>query len=71
MQEPIYETETDSQTQRADLWLPRGEWRRDALGAWISRSKLLYVERTKSKVLLYSTGDYAPCPLINYNGKEY
>ena len=21
---PIYETETDSQTQRADLWLPRG-----------------------------------------------
>ena len=22
--EPIYETETDSQTQRTDLWLPRG-----------------------------------------------
>ena len=46
MQEPIYETETDSQTYRADLWLPRGERRRDALGAWISRSKLLYAERT-------------------------
>jgi hypothetical protein len=22
--EPIYKTETDSQTQRADVWLPRG-----------------------------------------------
>ena len=22
--EPVYETETDSQTQRTDLWLPRG-----------------------------------------------
>ena len=22
--EPIYKTKTDSQTQRADLWLPRG-----------------------------------------------
>ena len=22
--EPIYEKETDSQTQRTDLWLPRG-----------------------------------------------
>ena len=22
--EPIYKTETDSQTQRTDLWLPRG-----------------------------------------------
>ena len=22
--EPLYETETDSQTQRTDLWLPRG-----------------------------------------------
>ena len=23
--EPIYKTETDSQTQRTDLWLPRGK----------------------------------------------
>ena len=22
--EPMYETDTDSQTQRSDLWLPRG-----------------------------------------------
>ena len=33
--EHIYETETDSQTQRTDLLLPRGMWwRRDGLGIW-------------------------------------
>ena len=31
--EPIYKTETDSQAQRTDLWLPRGgEW--DGLRVW-------------------------------------
>ena len=29
--ELIYKTETDSQTQRMDLWLPRGS---DGLGDW-------------------------------------
>ena len=35
MDEPIYRTETDSQTQRTDLWLPEGrerEW--GELGVW-------------------------------------
>ena len=33
--ELIYETETDSQTQRTYLWLPRGrEWGRDGVGVW-------------------------------------
>ena len=34
--EIIYETETDSQTQRTDWWLPqgRGEWGREGLGVW-------------------------------------
>ena len=33
--EPIYETERDSWTQRTDLWLPGGEaWERDAVGGW-------------------------------------
>ena len=34
--ERIYETETDSQTLRTDLWLPRGRrgWGRDRWGAW-------------------------------------
>ena len=34
--ELIYEAETDSQTLRTDLWLPRGRagWGRDGLGGW-------------------------------------
>ena len=33
--EPIYKTETDSQTQRTDLWLPkRRERGRGGLGLW-------------------------------------
>ena len=33
--EPIYETETESGTQRIDWWLPRvREWETDGLGVW-------------------------------------
>ena len=70
--EPIYETETDSQTQRTDLWLPTGrvgegmEWE-----FGISRCKLLYKELINNKVLLYSTGNYIQYPVINHNGREY
>ena len=32
--EPIYKTETDSQTERTNPWLPRGAWGRDGLGVW-------------------------------------
>ena len=37
----------------------------------ISRCKLLYREWINNKVLLYSTGNYIPYPVINHNGKEY
>ena len=57
--EPIYETETDSQTQRTDSWLPRG--REDGGGMdWefgVSRCQLLYIEWINNRVLLYSTGN--------------
>ena len=72
--EHICETETDSQTQRADVWLPRGkgagggiEW--ELFGT--SRCKLLCIEWIDNKVLLYSTGNYIQYPVINHNGKEY
>ena len=33
--EPVYETETESQTQTADCWWPRaGCWGRDGEGGW-------------------------------------
>ena len=71
--ELIYETLTDSQIERTDLWLPR---RRGGGGGkdWefgISRCKLLYTGQINSKVPLCSTGNYIQYPVINHNGKEY
>ena len=38
--EPRYKTETDSQTQRTDLWLTRGRGRKwDRLGVWGQQMK--------------------------------
>ena len=33
-------------------------------------SKLLYIERINTKVLLYSTGNYIQYPVISHNGKD-
>ena len=71
--EPIYETGTDSQTQRTGLWLPSGRGDEGGMD-WefgVSRCKLVYVEWMNNKVLLYSTGNYIQYPVINHNGKEY
>ena len=69
----MYKTETDSQAQRTDLWLPRGrrggggkDW-----GFGVSRCKLFYMGWINNKVLLYNTGNYIQYPVINHNGKEY
>ena len=71
--EHIYKPETDSQTQKTDLWLPRGKWGWRSMGSEFgtSRCKLLYIEWINNKVLLYSTGNYIQYPVINHNGKEY
>ena len=57
--EQVYKTETDSHTQRIDLWLPRGkgrEWNGWELG--VSRYRLLHLEWVSNEVLLYSTENY-------------
>ena len=67
------EIETDSQTQRTDLGLPRGKENGDGKD-WefgISRCKLLHIEWVSNKVLLYSKRNYIQYPVINHNGKEY
>ena len=69
--ELIYETETDTQTYRIDLWLPRGVGGGMDWEFGVSRCKLVYIEWINNKVLLYSTGDYTQYPMINHNGKEY
>ena len=64
------QTETDSLTQRSDLWLPRvGE-------AWmdwefeVSWYKLWHIEWVDNKVL-YSSGNYIQYPGMNHNWEEY
>ena len=47
-----------------------GRWGRDELGVGIRRCKLLYIEWI-NKVLLQSTGNCIPYPVINHDGKEY
>ena len=71
--ELIYKTETDSQTQRTDLWLPRGRERGGGM-EWefgINRCELVYIGWINDKVLLYSTGTYIQYPVINHNGKKH
>ena len=43
--ESFYNIETDSQTWRADVWLPRGRERRRDWEFGVSRCKLLHLER--------------------------
>ena len=71
--ELTYQTETDSQTQRRVLGLPRSREFWEALD-WAfetSRCKLLCREWTNNKVLLYRTGNYIQYPVANQYGKEY
>ena len=60
--EPIYQT--DSQTQRTDLWLLTGK------EAGVSRRTLLCAGRMHNKVLLCGTENYIQYPVISHNGKE-
>ena len=53
-----FETEIDS--QKTDLWLPKGKKDKGGMD-WefrISRCKLLYIELINNKILLYSTENY-------------
>ena len=41
--ELIYKRETDSQTQKANLWLPKEKGGKDKLGVWINRyTQIIY-----------------------------
>ena len=68
--EPIYRTETDLQTWKTDLWLPRGRGGgEEMIGSFeVSRYRLLQMEGLKNKFILYSTGKYIQYPEISHNG---
>ena len=71
--ELIYETETDPQTEKTDLRLPRGwgSWKGMKWELGINRYKLLYIDWINNKVLRYSTWNYIQSPVINHTGKDY
>ena len=70
--ELIYKTETDSQTQKTKLWLPKGKggWGGDKLEVWDQQIQAT-IYKIDNKHLLYSTGNYIQCFVINHNGKGY
>ena len=69
--ELIYKTETDSQTQKANLKLPKSKrCGRISYEFEISRYKLLHIKKT-TRSYYRSTGNYIQYCVRNYNGKEY
>ena len=69
--EPIYKTETDSQTWRTNLWLPK-EAGRGSGRDWefaVSRCKLLHLAWMSNEVLLCSAGNYIQSLGIEHDGR--
>ena len=70
--EPIYETETDSQTENR-LMVAKGEWgrERDGLGVWGWQMQTITFRMEKQQGPNDSAGNCIQYPMINHNGKEY
>ena len=70
--EPIYKTETDSQTQRTDLWLPKGRrmWRGMYWGLGVGRCKLMHLSWINNKTLMDSTENYIQYPVLREKNIE-
>ena len=69
--ELIYKTETDSQAQKTNLWLPKGKGGGGGINQEFGNNiyTLLYIKLV-NKDLLYSTGNYTQYFLITYKGKK-
>ena len=71
--ELTYETETDSQTQRIDLWLPRGKgvWGRDGLGVWDQQIQTVIQRMDKQQGPTVQYRElYSISSVIKHNGKK-
>ena len=68
--EVIYKAEINLQTEKTNLWLPKGEReRRVKLGVWINRYTLTICKIDKQGPLC-STGSCTQYFVITYKGKE-
>ena len=59
--EHIHETETDSQTQKTDSWLPN-RLNKEQTGSLQLADTNYYMQNENNKVLLYSTGTILNIP---------
>ena len=65
-------TETDSQTQRTDLWLPKGKGRgRDGLAVWDQQMQTLIYRMDKQEGPTVQHSELCSISCENHNGKEY
>ena len=67
--ELIYKTEIDSQTQKTNLWSPKGKGGEREIRS-MGLTFILYIKQINNKDLLCSTGNYIQYRIITYNGKE-
>ena len=67
----MYKTEIDPQTQKTNLWLPKGK-SKDGINQefGINKYTLLYIKYITNKDVLYSTGNYPQYFVLTYKGKE-
>ena len=65
--ELIYKIETDSQTAKTIIWLPKGKGRGE--GYIINKYTLLYIKQI-TKGLLYNTGNYIQHLAIDYDEED-
>ena len=71
MKELVYKTEIDLQTQKINLWLPKGKGRGINQESGINRYTLLHIKQKNNKDLMYSTENYIQyLIIIIYNRKE-
>ena len=61
----LHNTEIDPQTQKTNLWLPKGKGGGINQEFGVKIYTVLYIKQITNKDLLQSTGNYT------YNGREY
>ena len=68
--EHIYETKTDSQIQRTDLWMPRGRGE-EGLGVWDQQMQTIIYRMDKQQCPTVQHRELYSISYNNHNRKEY
>ena len=66
----LHNTEIDPQTQKTNLWLPKGKGGGINQEFGVKIYTVLYIKQITNKDLLYNTGNSAQYCVMSYMGKE-